>query len=124
AVLREDAEDVAPAVGKAPAPVAPVPAQGAASSPEPDRAEAAHEGAGPGADGAHHGRRMREPEAGEDSVPPARLEANGPRRHAQEAERVVHPESALDRGVLLLVVGRADDPAPASERRERLAAIR
>src|SRR5919204_3413909 len=115
-VLRGDPEDVDAAVDPAAVAVAPVPRERAVAGLQLDGGQPPHEHAGLRPDRGDHPRVVLEPETSDDSLarPWPHLGHRG--RDAQEAERVVEPERALDGRGAPLVVHRGDDPAPAAER--------
>src|SRR5215216_2434109 len=115
-VLREDLEDVRPAIGEAPVGEAPVPGDCRRAGGEVAARQAADADAARRPARGRHAGGVGEPEARDHRLARARTELDGLRRDPDEAERVVQPERALDRRLASLLVGGRDDPAPTAER--------
>src|SRR5215211_1051061 len=88
-VLREDLEDVRPAIGETPVGEAPVPGDRRRPGGEVAARQAADEDAARRPDRRRHARRVGEPEARDYRLARARVELDGLRRDPDEAERVV-----------------------------------
>ena len=110
-VLRADAEDVASAVDEVPAPVAPVPAHAGGACPDLRAPELPDDDAVGALDPRRHLGGVGKREPGDHEPPPGPNE-RAP-RHAEVAERVVHPERLVGGGLPAKIVHRGHDPVPA-----------